>query len=87
MTLVVSRSHVVVACPSFCLSFFLSFFDHHAITLYSSLVLLLFVFYFRTLVAILENFQQPDGSVALPAVLHPYMNGVTTLVPPPDCHK
>ncbi len=29
----------------------------------------------RTLVAILENFQQPDGSVAIPAVLRPYMGG------------
>ena len=29
----------------------------------------------RTLVAILENYQQPDGSVAIPAVLQPYMNG------------
>jgi len=27
----------------------------------------------RTLVAILENYQQPDGSVAIPAVLQPYM--------------
>jgi len=29
----------------------------------------------RTLVAILENYQQPDGSVAIPAALQPYMNG------------
>jgi seryl-tRNA synthetase len=29
----------------------------------------------RTLVAILENYQQPDGSVAIPAVLQPYMGG------------
>jgi seryl-tRNA synthetase len=28
----------------------------------------------RTLVAILENFQQKDGSVVLPEVLRPYMN-------------
>jgi len=27
----------------------------------------------RTLVAILENFQQPDGSVVIPEVLRPYM--------------
>ena len=33
----------------------------------------------RTLVAVLENFQQADGSVAIPAVLHPYMGGITTL--------
>ncbi len=35
----------------------------------------------RTLVAILENFQQADGSVDIPAVLHPYMGGLTRLVP------
>ena len=33
----------------------------------------------RALVAILENFQNADGSVALPAVLVPYMGGVTHL--------
>lgn len=33
----------------------------------------------RTLVAIMENYQQEDGSVQLPAVLVPYMGGVTTL--------
>ena len=30
----------------------------------------------RTLVAILENFQQPDGSVEIPQVLRPYMGGM-----------
>jgi seryl-tRNA synthetase len=35
----------------------------------------------RTLVAVLENYQQEDGSVDLPAVLHPYMGGQTRLVP------
>jgi len=35
----------------------------------------------RTLVAVLENFQQEDGSVGLPAVLHPYMGGLTKLTP------
>jgi seryl-tRNA synthetase len=35
----------------------------------------------RTLVAVLENGQQEDGSVDLPAVLHPYMGGITRLVP------
>ena len=30
----------------------------------------------RTLVAILENYQEQDGSVAIPAVLRPYMNGL-----------
>jgi len=29
----------------------------------------------RTLVAILENYQQPDGSIAIPDALQPYMNG------------
>lgn len=33
----------------------------------------------RTLVAILENYQQEDGSVLIPAVLVPYMGGVTLL--------
>lgn len=33
----------------------------------------------RTLVAIMENYQQEDGSVHIPAVLVPYMGGVTTL--------
>lgn len=35
----------------------------------------------RTLVAILENYQQPDGSVLVPDVLVPYMGGVTKLEP------
>ncbi len=30
----------------------------------------------RTVVAILENFQQPDGSVEIPSVLRPYMGGL-----------
>jgi len=30
----------------------------------------------RTVAAILENFQQPDGSVAVPAKLQPYMGGM-----------
>ena len=33
----------------------------------------------RTLVAILENYQQADGSVAVPRALHPYLGGVTEL--------
>lgn len=33
----------------------------------------------RTLVAILENYQQPDGSVLIPKALHPYMGGLTVL--------
>ncbi|KAA2312704.1 serine--tRNA ligase [Pseudooceanicola sediminis] len=33
----------------------------------------------RCLIAVLENGQQEDGSVTLPAVLHPYLGGKTTL--------
>jgi seryl-tRNA synthetase len=33
----------------------------------------------RTLVAILENYQQPDGSIAIPSVLQPYMGGKTKI--------
>jgi seryl-tRNA synthetase len=33
----------------------------------------------RTLVAVLENYQQADGSVEIPAVLQPYMGGLTKL--------
>ena len=35
----------------------------------------------RTLVAVLENYQKSDGSVRIPEVLIPYMNGVTALTP------
>ena len=35
----------------------------------------------RTLVAVLENYQQEDGSVIVPEVLAPYMGGVTRLEP------
>jgi seryl-tRNA synthetase len=33
----------------------------------------------RTLVAVLENYQQADGSVVVPEVLRPYMGGLTVL--------
>jgi seryl-tRNA synthetase len=33
----------------------------------------------RTLVAVLENYQQDDGSIAVPDVLQPYLGGVTRL--------
>jgi seryl-tRNA synthetase len=36
----------------------------------------------RTLVAILENFQNADGSVTVPAVLRPYLRGVQKLSRP-----
>lgn len=35
----------------------------------------------RTLVAVLENYQQADGSVIVPPVLAPYMGGIEQLVP------
>jgi seryl-tRNA synthetase len=35
----------------------------------------------RTLVAVLETYQQPDGSVRVPQALAPYMGGVTALTP------
>jgi seryl-tRNA synthetase len=35
----------------------------------------------RTLVAVLENYQQADGAVAVPAVLQPYLGGLTVLEP------
>jgi len=33
----------------------------------------------RTLVAVLENFQNADGSVSVPPVLQPWMGALTTL--------
>ncbi|NCU66953.1 serine--tRNA ligase [Acidovorax sp. 210-6] len=35
----------------------------------------------RTLVAVLENYQQADGSVTVPEVLRPYLGGVERLLP------
>lgn len=35
----------------------------------------------RTVVTILENYQQPDGSVLIPEVLRPYMGGVERITP------
>ncbi|MEG3086640.1 serine--tRNA ligase [Sphingomonas sp. PB4P5] len=35
----------------------------------------------RTLVAVLENYQQEDGSVAIPDVLQPYLKGLNRLEP------
>jgi len=36
----------------------------------------------RALIAVLENYQEPDGSIRVPDALHPYMGGVTKIVPP-----
>ena len=33
----------------------------------------------RTWIAILENYQQADGSIDIPEILHPYMGGVTKI--------
>lgn len=35
----------------------------------------------RVVIAILENYQQPDGTVTVPEVLIPYMGGVDTIAP------
>ncbi|MBK6638090.1 MAG: serine--tRNA ligase [Rhodocyclaceae bacterium] len=37
----------------------------------------------RTLVAVLENFQNADGSVGIPVALRPYLGGIDTLIPAP----
>ncbi|MGA0594125.1 serine--tRNA ligase [Enterovirga sp. CN4-39] len=33
----------------------------------------------RALIAVLENYQEPDGSVTIPSVLQPYMGGLTRI--------
>jgi seryl-tRNA synthetase len=35
----------------------------------------------RMLVAVLENYQQADGSVAVPTALQPYLSGLNRLEP------
>ena len=35
----------------------------------------------RTLIAVLENYQQPDGSVVIPDALRPYMGGIEVITP------
>jgi seryl-tRNA synthetase len=37
----------------------------------------------RTLIAVIENYQQADGSVAIPAALRPYMDGLDRIQPLP----
>lgn len=37
----------------------------------------------RVLIAVIENYQQADGSVVVPEVLRPYMGGTERLSPPP----
>jgi seryl-tRNA synthetase len=36
----------------------------------------------RTLAAVLENYQQPDGGVEVPEALRPYMGGTPVIMPP-----
>ena len=33
----------------------------------------------RALIAVMENYQQADGSIGVPDVLRPYMGGQTTI--------
>ncbi len=35
----------------------------------------------RVMIAVLENYQQEDGSVVIPEVLRPYMGGIERLTP------
>ena len=35
----------------------------------------------RSLVAIIENYQQEDGSIIIPTVLRPYMGGLEVITP------
>jgi seryl-tRNA synthetase len=36
----------------------------------------------RTLIAVIENYQEADGSVTIPKALHPYMSGIERIVRP-----
>jgi seryl-tRNA synthetase len=36
----------------------------------------------RTLIAVIENYQQADGSVVIPTALRPYMDGLDRIQPP-----
>jgi seryl-tRNA synthetase len=35
----------------------------------------------RTLIAVMENYQQADGSIVIPEVLRPYMGGADIIKP------
>ena len=35
----------------------------------------------RTMAAVIENYQNADGTITVPEVLVPYMGGVETIVP------
>lgn len=36
----------------------------------------------RALIAVMENYQRADGSIAIPDVLQPYMAGIEAILPP-----
>ena len=36
----------------------------------------------RALIAVLENYQEADGSIRVPDALKPYMGGLTKIAPP-----
>jgi len=36
----------------------------------------------RTLIAVMENYQQADGSIIIPPILRPYLSGVEMIAPP-----
>lgn len=36
----------------------------------------------RALIAVMENYQNPDGSITIPSVLHPYMGGLNRIEGP-----
>ena len=36
----------------------------------------------RALIAVMENYQNPDGSVTIPSVLQPYMGGLNRIEGP-----
>ncbi len=38
----------------------------------------------RLLIALLETYQQPDGSVLMPAAIRPYLGGLESIKPPPS---
>jgi seryl-tRNA synthetase len=38
----------------------------------------------RALVAVMENYREPDGSVAVPEVLRPYMGGLKRIERQPE---
>jgi len=35
----------------------------------------------RTLIAVMENYQQADGSIVVPEVLRPWMGGIDVIKP------